>query len=304
MGRVIVVGSLNRDHTLRVARIPAGGETVMASGSAFSPGGKGANQAVAAARQGATTKLVGAVGDDESGRWLVDSATSAGVDVSGIGQVQAPTGSATILVGDDAENVIVVNAGANWHVDPSAVGREIRDCDVVVACGESTDAVIVAAAEAAKRGRARFVFNPSPSRPYPPELWPLAAVVVVNEPEFGLLRDELAPGGDVVGLRAALRVGALVVTLGHEGAIVCDEEGARRIPGIPAKAVDTSGCGDAFLGTLAARVAHGEGLTGAVARAVAAGAYAAERPGTQASYASVEELDEWLARGAQTAVAW
>lgn len=299
-GRIVVVGSLNLDSTLRVEHLPEAGETVHSAPALRSPGGKGANQAVAAALLGGRVGLVGAVGEDDAGRTLTAAARNAGVDVSAVQTVREATGQAIILVDAGAENVIVVDSGANAVVDPERVRAGVGEVDVLVTGNEVTDQVVVAAIRQAAAVGAVIVHNPSPFRPLP-EGSPHPQVLVVNEHEFAALGGVLgASAGDPAGveLPPALRAGAVVVTRGSRGALVVERDVVTAVAAVAVDAVDTSGCGDAFLGALVERIAAGCPLVDAAAFAVRVGAFAATRSGTQSSYPTAAELQEWSAPGA------
>ncbi|QNA93877.1 ribokinase [Microbacterium sp. Se63.02b] len=289
-GRIVVVGSLNLDSTLRVDRLPEPGETLHSAPVLRAPGGKGANQAVAAALLGGRVALIGAVGDDDAGRTLATAVREAGVDVSAVRQVAGATGEATIIVDRGGENVIVVDSGVNALVDPRQVREDLVAGDVVVTGNELSDPVVVAAAVRASALGAVVVHNPSPFRALPDGM-PHPQVLVVNEHEFARFgeccmrrRSRCLP---------ALRGGAVVVTRGSRGALVLDEGAVTSVAAVRVDAVDTSGCGDAFLGALVERIAAGEPLVGAVRRAVLVGAYAATRRGAQSSYPTASDLDAW-----------
>ncbi|TGO06667.1 ribokinase [Serinibacter arcticus] len=274
---VTVVGSANLDTTLRVVRIPGPGETVMASSIARSPGGKGANQAVGAARSGgADVRFVAALGRDADGDALLASLTGAGVGTDAVRRLaDAPSGSALITVGDDGENSIVVVAGANaalTDLDENELAA-VAAADVVLACLEIPMVTVVRAA----REAARFVLNAAPSTPLPEDLWPHVDVLVVNEHEARDLTGaaDLADAVD----RLAGRVRALVVTLGARGAVVVSDGVRTSVPSTPVTAVDTTGAGDCFCGVLAARLAAGDDLVTATRWGSAAGALAVQRPG-------------------------
>ena len=274
---VTVVGSANLDTTLRVARIPGPGETVMASSISRSPGGKGANQAVGAARSGgADVHVVAALGRDADGDALLASLSGAGVGTAAVRRLaDEPSGSALITVSDDAENSIVVVAGANaalTDLEESELAT-VAAADVVLACLEIPLDTVVSAARVA----ARFVLNAAPSAPLPEDLWPHVDVLVVNEHEA---RD-LAGAADLADAvdQLALRVPALVVTLGARGAVVVSDGVRTSVPGTPVVAVDTTGAGDCFCGVLAARLAAGDDLVTATRWGSAAGALAVQRPG-------------------------
>lgn len=305
--RVAVVGSVNMDVVARVDHIPAPGETLLARSSSRGGGGKGANQAVAAARaRGASVAFIGSVGDDVDGRALRAALEADGIDVSGLESSTSPTGLALISVGDDGENAIVVIAGAN------ATGAElsprqqalVSGADVVVAQLEIPPARVLEAARLRGPG-ALFVLNASPSAPFDDDgvadrLLSAADVVIVNEHE---LRDiARTPAGPLSSAIDALaeRVGALVVTLGSEGSVIAAGPQRRAVAAFPVRAVDTTGAGDTYCGVLAAELAGGraaltiDALAGAARIAGAAAALAVGRPGAQASVPTVDEVDRFL----------
>lgn len=296
-GTVVVVGSANVDLVVPVERHPAGGETVLGGTLTRTPGGKGANQAVASARAGgAATSMVGALGTDDAADLLLASLTGAGVDVGAVARVDLPTGTALITVDAAGENAIVVAPGANGlvRVDDAARGR-LAAADVVLAQLEVPVATVVAAARARRDG-ASLVLNAAPSRDLPPELWREVDVLVVNEHEA---RDLAGQGRGVEAARLLLeRVPAVVVTLGGAGAVVL-----RRglpdapVPGVPVEAVDTTGAGDTFCGVLAAGLARGDDLADAARGATVAAALAVTRHGAQDAVPTAAECAAAAARG-------
>jgi len=285
-GRVVVVGSANVDLVVDVPRHPAGGETILGGDLRRTPGGKGANQAVAAVRAGAAdTTFVGALGRDESADLLLASLDGAGVRTDTVDRVDAPTGTALITVSPDGENAIVVAPGANSRVRVGAAqARRIAAADVVLAQLEiPLDAVVAAARE--RREGALFVLNAAPSRDLPDTLWEQLDVLVVNEHEAADLVGRAAPPEELASALLA-RVPAVVVTLGAGGSLVA-RRGAEplRVPAAEVVAVDTTGAGDTYCGVLAAALAGagtaGSGLVQAARLAGAAGALAVTRPGAQ-----------------------
>lgn len=268
---ITVVGSVNLDLVAHCRRLPRPGETVSGATFARYPGGKGANQAVAAARLGANVKFVGAVGrDDFAGDALV-GLQEAGVDVSGVRHVDGQTGVALILVGEDGENEIVVAPGANTRLGPSDV--DVSGADAVLCQLEIPDDAVREAA----RQAAFFCLNAAPARrvDMKPDL------LVVNR-----LEREIA--GDIGKLTA--------VTLGAEGAVLVEngEEVARAEPP-PVIAVDGTAAGDAFTACLVVSLLEGRPRQDALSRACAAGALAASRPGAQPSLPTTLEIDAILA---------
>ncbi|MEV6005654.1 ribokinase [Streptomyces sp. NPDC051976] len=301
---MLVVGSVNADLVVRVARHPAPGETVLGTaGPETHPGGKGANQAVAAGRLGARVGLCGLVGADAHGERLTAGLRAAGVDTSALGVApEAPTGLALITVAADGENTIVVAAGANAALTEAEVERAVRKgVRVVSAQCEVPIAAVRAAARAAERTGARLVLNPSPPEALSAdshragELLAAADPLVVNQHEMRVLLGGAGEGGEAepedllrLGVRSA------VVTLGGVGAVVVERtaEGSRttRLAAVRVRVVDTTGAGDAFTGALAWRLAEGDGLVAAARWAVRAGAAAVQESGAQLSSTACGKL--------------
>jgi ribokinase len=263
---VCVVGSANLDLVARAERLPGPGETVLGSDYAEHPGGKGLNQAVAAARSEAVTAFVGAVGSDHAGDRLRGVAAAEGIDVSALATADAPTGRALIGVDDRAENSIIVVPGANGTVTADQVTTSMPTARVVLVQLEVPVDAVAAALAAGRAGGARTVLNPAPAAHLPADLLALCDVVVPNEHELELV------GGIEVLLAAG--VGAVVVTLGARGVRVVTADGVADVPAFPVTPVDTTGAGDSFCGALSARLAAGDALLDAVRYASAAGALA------------------------------
>ena len=297
---VVVVGSANRDEIAALPAIPAPGETVLATGREQRSGGKGLNQAVAAARAGARTLLVAAVGDDQAGRLLVEDAAAAGVGTDLVRHLSGPSGTAWIMVRDDGENAIVVDGGANRSLTDLSEAdlAAISAARVVVAQLEVPLSAVTQAAAAARDAGRTTVLNAAPARELPPDLLRLVDVLVVNETEARQLSGRTEPG-EAADLLLDL-VGAVVVTLGADGALVVDRHGRRSVSGVAAEVVDTTGAGDTFTGYLAATVAAGGDLDAAAARAVVAGALAVETAGAVPSIPTAEQVEHRLSqRGAR-----
>jgi ribokinase len=292
-----IVGSVNRDIVAYVPRHGLPGETVLASRSAFFPGGKGANQAVAIARLGGGARLIGRVGADAFGADMTAFLTAEGVDVRGVSvSSAAATGVALIVVDAQSENIITVLPGANldWPKN-RAVGLDAeifqpkRD-DVVVAQLEIPLDVVASALKRARSVGAVTVLNPSP---FVAEAWSLLSltdVVVLNEIEFGRLADAAVDVLDDVSLqRAAARlfergVTAVVVTLGEVGAVMMEPQQMQRVAAIKVVARDTTGAGDCFTGALVAEMLRGVGLVDAVRFAVRTAAVSVTRDGAASSF--------------------
>jgi ribokinase len=292
---LLVVGSANADLVIRVDRRPAAGETVLGSDVATHPGGKGANQAVAAARLGADTVLLARVGDDAHGRLLADSLGAAGVDTTGILAGGAPTGVALITVDPSGDNSIVVSPGANARLsveDVRGAGELLAAARVVSLQLEIPIDTVTAAVGAATAAGSRVVLNPSPPAPLPAEVLAACDPLVVNEHEARFLLGADAGNAPEDWATALLARGprSVVVTMGAAGALVADPSGTLRIPSPSVEAVDTTGAGDAFTGALAWRLGTGDDLETAVRFAVRVGATAVTKAGAQASFPTLEEV--------------
>ncbi|GGV73352.1 MULTISPECIES: ribokinase [Streptomyces] len=293
---LLVVGSANADLVIGVERRPAAGETVLGSDLAVHPGGKGANQAVAAARLGARTALLARVGDDAHGRLLLDSQRTAGVDTTGVLTGGAPTGVALITVDPSGDNSIVVSPGANARLTPEdvrAAAGLLTRARVVSAQLEVPLETVVEAVRQLAPG-SRFVLNPSPPRPLPQELLDACDPLIVNEHEARVILGAGQAGSTPEDwARALLARGprSVVVTLGAEGALVASAEGLTRVPSVAVDAVDTTGAGDAFAAALAWRLGTGVPLAEAAAYAARVGAAAVTKPGAQESYPTAAEVE-------------
>jgi len=319
---VVVVGSANLDVVLGVEEVPRAGETVLARSRAEHVGGKGLNQAVAAARCGAATTFVGALGDDGAGRLLREALADAGVDVRAR-LLEAPTGTAFITVSAAGENAIVVDAGANAGLTDLAPAElaVVRGAGHLLCQLEVPLPTVAAAAEEASAAGGVVVLNPSPVQPLPASLLGRVHVLLVNEHEAAALAgggvDEGA--GEVVERarplvrRLLADVPAVVVTLGARGALVAVRGGwpdGVHVPGLPVEAVDTTGAGDAFSGALVAALedarARGAGRAGgapdeadlvAASRvATAAAALSVQRHGAAASAPHRADVEALLRR--------
>ncbi|KRD24415.1 MULTISPECIES: ribokinase [unclassified Streptomyces] len=293
---LLVVGSANADLVIGVERRPAAGETVLGSDLAVHPGGKGANQAVAAARLGARTALLARVGDDAHGRLLLDSQRAAGVDTAGVLAGGAPTGVALITVDPSGDNSIVVSPGANGHLTPAdvrAAAGLVHASRVVSAQLEIPLETVVEVVRNLAPG-SRFVLNPSPPRPLPAEVLAACDPLIVNEHEAKVILGEELPGGkpeDWARTLLARGPKSVVVTLGAEGALVASsDQDVTRVPSVRVDAVDTTGAGDAFTAALAWRLGTGSSLAEAAAYAARVGAAAVTRPGAQESFPTADEV--------------
>lgn len=298
---VLVVGSVNMDISARVRRIPAPGETVLARDAVRSPGGKGGNQAVAAARAGgATVGVIGAVGSDPDGPALRVALEADGIDTTGIETVAGSSGLALISVDDTAENAIVVVPGANAAVTARSAAAQslLRRAPVLLAQLEIPLEAILQSATVRAAG-SLFVLNAAPAQSLPAELLAAIDVLVVNEHEA------LEVGGDA-DLAAAVQnlleqVPTVIVTLGSAG-VELHRRGqeAHVQPSFPVTAVDSTSAGDTFCGVLAARLARGHGIEEALCESAAAAALTVTRPGAQDSIPVREDVLAFLAQNHPT----
>jgi ribokinase len=305
--RIVVVGSLNADLTVRTRQLPRPGETVTGSDLSTSPGGKSSNQAAAAALLGADVALVGRVGDDTHGAFLLDCARTAGVDTTHVSRLDdAATGTAVIAVDDAGENSIIVSPGANGHLTPDDVAAAVDVFSaggVLCLCFEVPPATVLAAAEHASAAGLQVLLNPSPFAEVDVNLLALTDVLVVNQHELAAMVGTPTTGLDdadwsrATDALAARGPSHVIVTLGAAGAAVLDltasKSAVTTIAAPVVKAVDTTGCGDAFLGALAFRLAFDDDPITASRYAVDVGAFAATRAGAQSSYPTSTELADF-----------
>lgn len=294
MPEIAVVGSLNLDTTVRVHRLPDRGETVLGAGHFSGTGGKGANQAVAAARLGRSVAMVGMVGRDEAGEQLLAALVEAGVDGSGvIVNDRTATGMAVVTVDESGENTIVVDPGANAAFGPDAfepVSEAVAGATVVLVQLEIPVPTVAAAVE---RATATVVLNPAPASELSAEVLRGVDVLVPNATELGRLSGEPAPETTdaAVGMARALAgPGAVVVTLGARGAVVVSGVESLHVRAPEVEAIDPTAAGDAFCGGLADALCRGESLVDATRWAVCVGAAATTRWGAQASLPTRQDV--------------
>ncbi len=295
--RIAVVGSLNMDLVLQVEHAPQGGETVLAQSLRLVPGGKGGNQAVACARQGARVSLFGRVGDDDNGRALRAALDADGINHGGVLNDPAePTGVAAITVESTGQNRIVVVPGANgrFTLDAGLLGAALHGAGGLVLQFECPLAEVLAAAHQARAAGCPVRLNPSPIQPLPDALWPLVDTLVVNEGEAAALTGQpVATPEEAAAAAQALRArgpAQVVVTLGAAGAVAADAAGCRHHPGLRVRAVDTTAAGDTFLGALAVALARGDTLDEAVGDGMRAAALCVTQPGAQPSIPTREAV--------------
>ncbi|MBL9151348.1 MAG: ribokinase [Verrucomicrobiales bacterium] len=301
---VTVVGSLNVDYVARVGRLPMPGETVPATALEMVHGGKGANQAIAAARQDCQVRMIGSVGTDDNGKGYLKALGAEGIKTEGVRAVRKmQTGMAFIHVDGMGENTIVVSAGANGMTSADQVRAQeadIEDADVLLAQFEVPLGAVVEALRIANRAGVLSIVNPSPLRP----TFPWASVeidyLIVNEFEGEEILEDIPLALDydceIRDFLKGLRVNGLIVTRGSDPTLVIGPEQAFEAPTLAVVPVDTVGAGDAFAGCFAARLAHGETLWEAVLAANCAGALTTLRPGAQRPIPDRETVDRHLAQ--------
>lgn len=293
---VVVVGSINMDKVYQVAHIPLAGETILSHGYMRNPGGKGANQAVAAALQGADVRMIGCVGADDDGDALLHSLRRAGVHTGGVARLDdTPTGIAMIVVSDDGENTIVVNAGANARVDRSVLDHNdalLTSAGYGVVQLEIPHETAWLALRRLRGAGVATVLNPSPACPVPDEALRNTDILVPNETEMRYLlgHDPDLAGNELIEYARAKGIRAIVMTLGPDGCCLATQDAARMFPCTPVRAVDSTGAGDCFLGTMTAWLAEGHPLEKAIEKAMAAAAIAVARAGAQQSMPRREEI--------------
>jgi ribokinase len=278
---VLVVGSVNVDLVVHADRLPAAGETVAGGRLERSGGGKGANQAVAAARAGAAVSLIGAVGDDDLGADALAELRDEGIDVAAVARLHGvPTGVALIVVDREGRNQIAVASGANHELSAEQVTAAAARPGAVLASFELLDEPVLAAAHIARAAGCPLVVNPAPARPLERALLVLHPIITPNQQEAAELTGEEEPAAAARALAAQTGAPA-VITLGERGALIADARGSELVPAPAVRAVDTTGAGDVFNGVLAAELARGRDLHAAVGAAVAAAAQSVTRTGAR-----------------------
>lgn len=286
--RACVVGSTNVDLVLTVADLPRPGETVLARQASREPGGKGANQASAAARLGADVRFVSAVGKDEAGAWSLEALAAEGVDTAQVAVLPGlATGLAVVMVDSVGENVIVVTPGANHHVRPPA---SYDGVDVVLLSMEIPVASVLATAVGARAAGVSVVLNAAPASELPAALLGAVDVLVLNEPELASL------GGDADALRSEL-MSAVVVTKGSAGCLLVDDRGRRSFPAARVEAVDTTGAGDCFAAALACGVGWGWPIDRSVQLALTAAGRCVTGRGARGGLPHRDQIDLELGPG-------
>ncbi len=288
---IVSFGSLNADFIFEMERPPQPGETLSARGLRMEPGGKGANQAVAAARAGAAVAMVGAVGRDGLAEIALGHMAPAGVDVTRVASVDAATGCASIVVDDAGRNQIVVAAGANGFARADQLADEdLRPGDRILLQMGVPGAEVAAMVARARRCGAFSILNLAPATEIDPAALAACGLLVVNESEAATVAGRLGCSADSASLARALGTGVLR-SLGGDGAEATTAEGSCRVPALPIIPVDTTAAGDCLIGVLAAGLAEGRGFEAALRRATVAAALCCGRRGSQSSLPWREEID-------------
>ena len=302
---ILVVGSSCTDMVIRVDRLPRVGETVLGGEFASTPGGKGANQAVGAARAGGSVTFVGCIGCDDFGNKTVEGLKADGLNMDYTVRAQsAPSGVALIFVGPDGQNSIAVASGSNARLtaaDLKKSRKAFTGANVMLLQLETPLKTVETAAEIASEAGVQIILNPAPAQPLPATLLERLFLITPNETEA-----ELLTGVHVTDTQAAAKAAAIlmskgvknvIITMGSAGAYVATKEVSQMVPGFKVKAIDTVAAGDVFNGALAVALAEGKPMLEATRFANAAAAIAVTRPGAQSSAPTRKEIEEMLARG-------
>lgn len=301
MTRIFVVGSYVEALTIRVPRLPALGESLVGDGVDMGPGGKGSNQAIAAARLGADVRLLACIGDDVFGERALRLYADEGLDTAHIHRIAgAASGVGFVNVLPSGENWITVDMGANLRMTPQHVAdcaALIGECDILMAQFEAPAETVAAALALGKALGALTLLNPAPARAADPAMLANVDILTPNASEARLLLG-LPPDADVATAELAQRlldygVGSVVITQGERGALIVDAAGATQIPAIPIQAVDVTGAGDSFNAALAVSLGDGLNLADAARVAVRAGAYTAMRLGVIAGLPTRAQLERF-----------
>jgi ribokinase len=300
--RVVVVGSINMDLVIRCPELPRPGQTILGRSVCELPGGKGANQAVAAARMGGRVSMIGRVGDDAFGKELINHLNTEGVDTSSMKVTsQTPSGLAVVSVDDHAENSIVVIPGANAELsvdDVQAASAQIESADILLVQLEISLKTVEAAVAIAHKAGVKVLLDPAPSVGRLPESLLQCDLICPNVTEAeAILGRSFVDSQDIKrGAQELVALGyqRVMITWGARGAIFCDGERMSHVPGFEVDAVDTTASGDAFAGTLAVAWCAEGAIEAAMVRANAAGAIVASRSGAQTAMPTAEEVESLL----------
>ena len=287
-----VLGSVNIDYSVVVARLPNPGETISGSNLVLTPGGKGANQALAARRAGAQVKLTGAIGNDSVAETAVTILKDDGVDLTDVKSIQGPTGCAFVFVDENSENQIIIIAGANESVSPNQARQlKIAADDLLLLQLECPLATVAAAASHASQQGARVIANLAPYQSFDKQFFTAIDYLILNESEAEQLAEDLSLNAATVTDISAVTNCSVVRTLGANGIEAVDEEsGLFSLPGIKVEAIDTVGAGDTFAGFLGTMLSAGNSLQDACKVANAAAALACTNSGAQTAIPTIQDV--------------
>lgn len=295
---VVVVGSINMDLVARSPRIALAGETLTGTGFETTPGGKGANQAVAVARLGYPVAIVGMVGEDVFGQALLDNLANAGVDTGAVARISGPSGVAQIQVADGGQNSIIVVPGANGRVEPAYIDQHeklVRSAGMVLCQLELPIETVARTLTLCAAASVPVMLDPAPAAPLPESVWPQIAWFTPNETEAALYVDKDLTVAKTAKHLLSKGVAGVILKRGNEGAYVYVAGGNdARIPAFVVKAIDTVGAGDCFNGAFAVALLEGHDPAEAARFASAAAAISVTRRGAQASMPSRSEVDQFL----------
>lgn len=300
MSNVLVIGSLNADLVVKSPRFPQPGETISGDDLQIIPGGKGANQAVAAARQGVKTTMVGRVGSDSFGPFLVDNLKSNDVDTSQVLKTDSATGTAIIVVDANGQNSIVLSPGANGMVTPADVdSASFSNSGLLLLQLEIPTPTVLRAAQRAREHGMQVILNPAPAKPLPAELLSNVDILIPNESELALLTG--LPVTDSSSAEVAAKeilkqgVKTVIVTLGSKGALLVTATQVKHVDTYKVNVVDTTAAGDAFIGGFASAILSGKSLEDSVRYGCACGALATTKFGAQPSLPTKDEVETFIA---------
>lgn len=300
MSKIAVIGSINMDIVNKVEEFPLPGETIHGRGTSYQPGGKGANQAVAAALAGDGAVMIGAVGDDAFGGVLTDSLRTCGVDTAAVSVKEGSSGLAFITVSGSGENTIVLSSGSNGRLTQADVSRDaLAGAEIALLQNEIPPEVNLHALKLCAELGIKAYYNPAPAAPIPKEALPLIDTLVVNETEAEIVSGLPVSGVDDAHRAAeallAAGVRRVIVTLGGKGAVALEHVGEPlRVPAFKVEPADTTAAGDTFIGAYAAASAAGRPMAEALRYAAAAAAISVTRHGAQSSIPSKDEIERFL----------
>ena len=296
--KILVIGSSNTDMTVKTKALPLPGETVLGGEFVMGPGGKGANQAVAACRLGGDVSFICKVGRDVFGDNARRQYEGEGLDISGVLYSEKPSGVALITVDESAENCIVVASGANGDVTEEDIEKSraaIESADILLLQLEIPIPAVLKAAKIASEAGAYVVLNPAPMAELPEEIWPCISLITPNETELAIFSGQTvtdeASASEAVKALQSKGVKDVIVTMGSKGSLICNGEGRDFVPARRVKAVDTTGAGDTYSGALCVALSEGKTLKQAAEFATAASALQVQKMGAQNAMPYRKDLD-------------